>query len=86
MEFVAMNMLSLLAKTKNRNRSVTVIMDRFSKFTREIWTRRTTAIDVAKIFLRAREMQYGIPYRQLTNNGPLFAGKALKGACVALFT
>ena len=81
LEFVAMDLLGPLSKTKNGNRFILVITDRFSKFTRSIPLRTTTAASVAKAFLDHWVYAYGAPQYLLTDNGPQFIAKFFDSVC-----
>lgn len=59
-------------------------MDGFSKVTKAIPVKRTTAAHVAGTFLDALKLLYRILDRALTDNGPQCAANFLNGTCVAL--
>lgn len=84
LEFLAMEILGPLPKTRNGNRFVIFITDRFSNLTRGTPTKRTTPKHVAEVILEAGVVSHGIPDRLLTDNGPECARKLFNAACVAL--
>ena len=81
LEFVAMDLLGPLPKTKSGHVYVLVITDRFSKLTRAIPLGSTTASSVAKAFLEHWVYVYGVPNYLLTDNGPQFAAKFFDTVC-----
>ena len=84
LEFVAMDILGPLPKTKQGNQFVVVLTDRYSKLTRAIPTGKTTATTVATIFVDHWVIPYGIPNYVLTDNGPQFVAKFFASVCLAL--
>ena len=82
--FVAMDPLGPLPKTAHGNQFVLVITDRFSKLTRSIALRTTTAAVVANAFLDNWVYVYGAPQYVLTDNGPQFAAKFFDSVCALL--
>ena len=84
LEFVAMDLLGPLPKTAHGNQHVLVITDRFSKLTRSIPLRTTTASVVANAFLDNWVYVYGAPRYVLTDNGPQFAAKFFDAVCALL--
>ena len=73
-----------LPKTAHGNQHVLVITDRFSKLTRSIPLRTTTASVVANAFLDNWVYVYGAPRYVLTDNGPQFAAKFFDAVCALL--
>jgi Integrase zinc binding domain len=61
LEFVALDILGPLPKTKGGNRYLLVISDRFSKLTRAIPLRTVNATNVARAFSEGWIFIYGIP-------------------------
>ena len=62
-------------------RFILVITDRFSKLTRTVALRTTTALSVAKAFCRTRVFNYGTTKVLLTDNGSQFAVTFFKHVC-----
>ena len=81
LDFVVMNPLSPLSKTAQGNRHVLVMTDRFTKLTRSIPLRTTTAAVVANAFLDNWVYVYGAPRYVLTDNGPKLAPKFFDAVC-----
>lgn len=86
LEFVVMNILGPLPKTKTGNKFTVVITGRFPKLTRVISTRKTTATDVALFFVEDWVVTYGILNPLLTDDGPQLVEKCFNAACTALST
>ncbi|CDF40922.1 unnamed protein product [Chondrus crispus] len=84
LDFVAMDLLGPLLKTAHGNRHVLVMTDRFTKLTRSIPLRTTTASVVANAFLDNWVYVYGAPRYVLTDNGPQFAAKFFDAVCALL--
>ena len=83
LEFIAMDILGPLPRSKKGNRFITVMTDRYSKLTRAVPSTKTTAPQVALIFLDNWVIPYGIPSYVLTDNGPQFTSKFF--ACLCAF-
>jgi hypothetical protein len=81
LEFVAMDILGPLPKTEHGNRFLLVISDRFSKLTRTVPLRTTTALVVSKVFCDAWVFSYGPPRYLLTDNGTQFNAKFFLAVC-----
>jgi transposase InsO family protein len=81
---VAMDILGPLPKTRHGNRFLLVIADRYSKLTRTVPLRVTTALAVAKDFCDHWVFVFGPPVSLLTDNGPQFAAKFFQAACAEL--
>jgi Integrase zinc binding domain len=75
LEFVAIDILGPPTKTPHGNRFLLVISDRFSKLTRTIPMRTTTALAVAKAFCTHWVFSYGPSRYLLSCNGTHFAAK-----------
>lgn len=86
LEFVAVDILGLLPKTKTSSGFIIVMTNRCSKLTRAIPTKKTTATDVAHILVEDWAVPYDVPIQLLTNNGPEFAGKFFSAVCARLGT
>jgi hypothetical protein len=84
LESVAMDILGPLPKTRHGNRFLLVIADRYSKLTRTVPLRVTTALAVAQAFCDHWVFVYGPPVSLLTDNGPQFAAKFFQAACAEL--
>lgn len=72
LDFVAIDTLGPLAKTKRGNLFIIVITDRYSMLERATTVPKTTAPNVALEVLENFVMPYGIPNTIMTDNGPLF--------------
>jgi Integrase core domain len=81
LEFVAIDVLGPLPKTVHGNRFLLVISDRFSKLTRTIPMRTTTALAVAKAFFTHWVFAYGPPKFLLSDNGTQFTAKFFIEVC-----
>jgi hypothetical protein len=81
LEFVAIDILGPLPKTAHGNRFLLVISDRFSKLTRTIPMRTTTALAVEKAFCTHWVFSYGPPRYLLSDNGPQFTAKFFMEVC-----
>ena len=79
-----MDLLGPLPKTAHGNQHVLVITDRFTKMTRSIPLRTTTASVVANAFLDNWVYVHGAPRYVLTDNGPQFAAKFFDAVCALL--
>jgi Integrase core domain len=81
LEFVAIDILDPLPKTAHGNRFMLVISDRFSKLTRTITMRTTTALAVAKAFCTHWVFYYGPPRYLISDNGLQFTFKFFLEVC-----
>jgi hypothetical protein len=81
LEFVAIQILGPLPKTAHGNRFMFVISDRFSKLTRTVPMRTTTALAVAKAFCDHWFFAYGPPRFLLSDNGTQFTAKIFVEVC-----
>jgi hypothetical protein len=79
-----MDILGSLPKTQHGNRFLLVIADRYSKLTRTVPLRVTTALAVAQAFCDHWVFVYGPPVSLLTDNGPQLAAKFFQAACAEL--
>jgi len=84
LEFIAMDLLGPLTKTRRGHTDILVMTDRFSKMARSIPLRSTTAPVVAEAFLNNWVIPYGLPRILLTDNGPQFVSKFFEFLCTAL--
>ena len=84
LEFVAMDIAGPYPRTRNGNEYVVVLTDRFTKLTRAIPTRTTTASDVASIFIDYWIYSYGVPDYLLTDRGTQFMSKFFELVCSSL--
>lgn len=55
--------------------------DSFSKLTKAIPTTKTTATAVATIFLERLGINFDVPIKVLTDNGPQFTSKVFSPTC-----
>lgn len=60
LEFVSMDILGPLPNTKTGNKFIVVMTDHYSILTRAIPTKKTTATDVARVFVESWVRKYGI--------------------------
>jgi transposase InsO family protein len=80
-EFVAMDILGPLSETKDGNRFLLVIVDRFSKLTRTVPLKTITAEEVSKAFVNEWFCVYGAPVVLLSDNGTQFVSKFFQSVC-----
>jgi hypothetical protein len=78
LSFVAMNILGLLPKTKQGNRFVLVMCDRFSKLVQTVALPSQTAEVISRVFVERWVAVYGIPEVILTDNGSNFGSRFFK--------
>ncbi len=69
LEFVSIDILGPFRKTKNGHENLLVITDRYSKLTRAVPLRSTTAHAVATAFCDHWVFAYGPPVFLLSDNG-----------------
>jgi transposase InsO family protein len=81
LEYVSIDLLGPLPKTAHGNRFLLVMTDRFSKLTRTVPLRTTTAFVFAKAFCEHWVFCYGPPRHVLSENGPQFAAKFFQAVC-----
>lgn len=84
LEFVALDILGPLPKTKKENLYVVVMTDRYSKLTRDIPTSSITTTAVKYIFSEHWINPHGIPAFVLTDNGTLLVSKFFATLCTHL--
>lgn len=84
LKFVVMDILGPLPWTKKENEFIVVMTYRCSKIKRAIPTSKTTATNVANVFLDQCIVPYGIPDYSLADNGPEFVSKFLATLCTFL--
>ena len=75
---IAIDLLGPLPRTKNGNSFIAVITDRYSKLTRAIPMKETTAPFMAATLLNNWIIPYGIPNSILSDNGPQFVAEFWK--------
>jgi hypothetical protein len=81
LEYASINLLGELPETAHGNRFLLVMTDRFSKLTRTVPIRTTTAFFVAKAFCEHWVFFCGPPRHVLSENGPQFAEKLFQAVC-----
>ena len=81
LEYVAMDILGPLPKTKHGRRFVLVITDRFTKLAKAVSLRTITSLSVAKAFCDCWIFNYGIPKVLLTDNGTQFTSSFFRKVC-----
>lgn len=81
LEFIAVNILGPLARTKNGNALFIVMTDRYSNLTREISISRTRATHKAKEFFDRSIVPYGILHYLITNNSRQFVSTFFATRC-----
>lgn len=84
LEYVAMDILGPLPRTKAGKRFILVITDRFTKLTKTEALRTITALSVAKAFCRTWVYNFGTPKIVLTDNGSQFASRFFLQVCKIL--
>lgn len=86
LHFVAVNILRPLAKTETGNMLIVMMKDRYLKLTRPILMKRTTATDMAQIFVEGLVVPYSLSDRLLAGPRSKFAGNVLIAVCAELDT
>ena len=86
LEFVAIDILGPFIRTKNGNRYLLVIGDRFSKLTRTVPLRNITEAAVARAFTTHWAFCYGPPSILLSDNGKQFASRLFVHVCKIMGT
>ena len=81
LEFVAMDILGPLPRTKHGMRFILVVTDRFTKLTKTEALRTITALSVAKAFCKTWVFNYGTPKVLLTDNGTQFTAAFFRSVC-----
>jgi hypothetical protein len=78
LSFVAMDILGPLPKTKQGNRFVLVMCDRFSKLVQTVALPSQTKEVTSRVLVERWVAVYGIPEVILTDNGSNFASRFFK--------
>lgn len=86
LEFIAIDILGPLTRTKQANWFIIGITDRFKKLTRVIPISSITALQVAMEVVEDEILPYGIPKDILANNGYQFTSKVFAALCASLRT
>lgn len=81
LEFISIDILGELIKTKRNNRYLLVITDRFSKLVRTVRLKKITAAAVAIAFVNHWVFVYGPPVHLLSDNGSQFTSKFFQNVC-----
>ena len=81
LEFVSIDLLGPLLRTRRGHEHLLVITDRFSKLVRTVPMKRITAGDVAKAFVTYWIFVYGPPVKVLSDNGKQFTAKFFMDVC-----
>ena len=81
LEYVAMDILGPLPRTKHGMRFILVITDRFTKLTKTEPLRTITSLAVARAFCKAWVFNYGPPKVLLTDNGTQFTATFFRNVC-----
>ena len=81
LEFVCVDILGPLPPTKNGNKFLLVMADRFSKLTRAVALPDARAETVARAFLEHWLSVYGVPLVCLSDNGSNFRSKFFQSVC-----
>ena len=81
LEYVAMDILGPLPKTKHGRRFILVVTDRFTKLAKTVSLRTITSLSVAKAFCDCWIFNYGIPKVVLTDNGSQFTSGFFRRVC-----
>lgn len=83
-EFVAIDLLHFLPKTRWGNKYIVVIKDPYFKLTKATATAKTTATRTVNILMEHWVADLGIPSKVLTKNGPQFTSKFFAALCKQL--
>ena len=86
LEYVAMDILGPLPRTKHGKRFILVITDRFTKLTKTEPLRTITSLAVAKAFCKTWVYNFGTPKVLLTDNGTQFTSRFFMQVCRILGT
>ena len=81
LEYVAMDILGPLPRTRHGMRFILVVTDRFTKLTKTEPLRTITSLAVAKAFCKAWVFNYGTPKVLLTDNGTQFTATFFRCVC-----
>lgn len=84
--FVAIDTHCALPMTRTSNQFIVVMTDRYWKLTQGIPTKKTTAKEVARIFVEDLVVLYCIPDRLLAGSNAQFAENVFEAVCAALGT
>ena len=84
LEFVAMDILGPLPRTRHGKRFILVITDRFTKLTKTVALRTITALAVANAFCQTWVFNFGTPKVLLTDNGTQFTASFFRRVCQIL--
>lgn len=71
MEYVGMNILGRLLKTRQGNQFVIVTTDSYTKLMEAISTQKTNATAITRIFSEHWVASFEIPPKRLTDNSPI---------------
>lgn len=82
LEFIAIDLLGSLPRTRSGNRYMVVMKDRFLKLNKSLKTAITTATTVTTSSMKQCVRNIGIPVKVVANNGPQFTYKVF----VAIYT
>ena len=81
LEFVSIDILGELIRTRRGNKFLLVITDRFSKLIRTVPLKRITAMEIARAFTHHWVFVYGPLLALLSDIGPQFAAKLFIDIC-----
>ena len=81
LEYIAMDILGPLPRTRHGMRFILVITDRFTKLTKTVALRTITSLAVAKAFCKSWVFNHGIPKVLLTDNGTQFTASFFRNVC-----
>ena len=84
LEFIAIDILGPLPRTRKKNRYLLVISDRFTKLTQVVALPRINAYTVAVAFCESWVFKYGAPKQLLSDNGKQFVAKLFQAVCKIL--
>ena len=84
LEYIATDLLGELPHKPRGNRHLLVLTDRYSKLTRTVQLKRTTAETVAQAFISHLVFVYGAPVKLLSDNGGQFNSRVLLAVCKIL--
>jgi transposase InsO family protein len=84
LDYVAIDILGPLPRTRKGNQYLLVIADRFSKLVRTVLLSRITAAIVAWAFMEQWVYLYGPPRQLLSDNGRQFTSAFFKTCCQAM--
>ena len=84
LESLAIDILGPLPKNRAGKSFLLVITDHFTKLTKVVALRTTTAYTVATTFCDAWVFKYGVPRSLLSDNGPQFNAKFFQSVCRVL--